>query len=123
MVIGSGRGDMISCFLGEDLGEVGIFRQERDFRLCLFCGNGKFYCRCELGNKWGVWEEAFAIATEDPVDLAVVQGMLEILVLRVVIKVIIESRVIDGVYVDMAMGSGKGFSKEGVMLLGICGVG
>ena len=114
---------MVGCFLGEDLGKAGIFRQERDFRLCLFCGDGEFHCHCELGNKWGVWEEAFAIATEDPVDLAVVQGMLEILVLHVMIKVIIELRVIDSVYVDMAMDSGKGFSKEGVVPLDISGVG
>ena len=30
--------------------------------------------------------------------------------------------VIDGVYVDMAMGAGKGFPEEGIVLLDICGM-
>ena len=49
--------------------------------------------------------------------------MLEVLVLHVVVKVIIEVGVIDSIYINMAMGSGKGFSEEGVVPLGISGVG
>ena len=65
----------------------------------------------------------FAIASEDPIDEVIVQGVLEVLVLCVVVKVIIEAGIIDGVYVDMAMGLGKGFSKEGVISLGVSSMG
>ena len=95
MVIGSGRGDVVSCFFSEDLSEVGIFRWERDFEFRPFCGDGKFHCHSELGNEWGVWEEAFAVAAENPVDLAIVQGVLEVLVLRVVVEIAIEVGVVD----------------------------
>ena len=72
MVIGPGRGDKVSSFFREDLGKVGVFRQERDFRFCIFCGDSEFHCHSELGNEQGVQEEALAIASEDPVDLAIV---------------------------------------------------
>ena len=48
----------------------------------------------------------FAVSTENPVDLAIVQGVLEVLVLGVMVKVIIELGIVDGVYIDMVMGSG-----------------
>ena len=118
MVIGSGEGYMVGCFLGEDLGEVGIFRRERDFGFRLFGGNGELRCHSEFGDEWGGWEEAFAIAAKDSVDLAIVQRMLEILVLHIMVEV-----VIDGVYVDMVAGARKGFSKERVVSLGISGMG
>ena len=120
MVIGSGRGDVVSCFFGEDLGEVSVFGWERDFGFRFLGGDGEFYFHCEFGNEQGVREEAYTIATEDPVDLVIVQEVLEVLALHVVVKIVIKSRVIDSIYVDMAMGLGKGFSKEGVMPLGIC---
>ena len=123
MVVGSGRRDMVGCFFGEDLSEVGIFRRERDFRFCLFGGDGEFHCCSKLSNKQGVQEETFAIALENSVDLAIVQRVLEVLVLHIMVKVIIEARVIDSVYVDVAMGSGKGFLEKGIMSLDICSVG
>ena len=55
--------------------------------------------------------------------MAIIQGVLEVLVLRVVVQIIIEMGVVDSVYVDMAMGAGKRFPKERVMPLGIGGVG
>ena len=116
-------GNMVSCFLREDLGEVGIFQQEGDFRFCLLSGNNKFHCCCEFCNEWRVWKEPFAIALKDPVDLLIVQGMLEVLLLCVVIKVVVEMRVVDSVYVHMSMGLWKGLSEEGVMPLGISGMG
>ena len=61
----------------------------------------------------------FAIATEDSVDLVIIQRMLEVLVFCVMVKVVIEWRVIDSVHVDMMVGSRKGFPKEGVMLLDV----
>ena len=64
-----------------------------------------------------------AIASEDPVDLVIVQRMLEVLVLRVMVQVVIETRVVDSVYVDMSVGSGKRFSEKGVVPLGIGGMG
>ena len=76
---------MVSCFFGEDLGKVGIFQQERDFGFCFLSGDGKFGCCCELGNKRGVWEKSFAVAWKDSVDLAIVQGVLEVLVLCVMV--------------------------------------
>ena len=85
MIIGSGRGDMVGCFLREDLGEVGIFQWEGDLGFRLFSGDGKLSCRCKFDDKWGVREEAFAITSKDPVDLAIVQGVLEVLVLHVMI--------------------------------------
>ena len=45
------------------------------------------------------------------------------MVLRVVVKVIIEMGVVDGVYVYVSVGAGKRFSKERVMLLGVGGMG
>ena len=65
----------------------------------------------------------FAIASEDPIDLAIVQGVLEVLTLRVVVKVVVEMGVIGGIYVDMAVGLGKWFLKERVVLLSIGSVG
>ena len=61
----------------------------------------------------------FAISWEDLVDLSIVQRVLEILILYVIVEVVIELRVIDGVYINMVMDSGKRFFKEGVMLLGV----
>ena len=49
--------------------------------------------------------------------------MLKVLVLCVMVKVIVEAGIVDGVYVDMLVGVGEGFSKEGVMLLGISSMG
>ena len=65
----------------------------------------------------------FAISLQNPIDEAIVQGVLEVLVLCVVVKVFIESRVIDSVYVDVLMSLREGFSKEGVMSLSISSVG
>ena len=48
----------------------------------------------------------------------IVQGVLEVLVLYVVVQIVIESRVINDVYVDMLMNLRKRFS-EGVMSLGV----
>ena len=123
MVIGSGRGDVVGCFLGEYLSKVSIFRRERDFGFRFLSGDSEFCCRSELGNERRVREEAFAVSAEDPVNLVVVQGVLEVLILRIMVKVVIEVGVIDSVYVDMAVGARKGFSKERVVPLGISGVG
>ena len=49
--------------------------------------------------------------------------MLEVLILSVVVEVVIETRVIDSVYVDVAMGVEEGFSEERVVPLGVGGVG
>ena len=114
---------MVGCFFREDLGVVSIFQRERDLGFRLFCGDSEFRCCGKLGNEWEIREEAFAITTENPVDLAIVQGMLEVLILRVMVEVVIEVGIIDSVYVDMTMGSGKGFSEKGVVPLGIGGVG
>ena len=65
----------------------------------------------------------FAITVEDPVDLVIVQRVLEVLILHVMVKVVIEVGIIDSIYVDMAVGSGKWFPEEGVMPLGVGGVG
>ena len=123
MVVGSGRGNVVSSFFREDLSEVGVFRRERDFGFCLFSGDSKFRCHSKLGDERGVWKEAFAIASEDPVDLAIVQRVLEVLILRVVVQVVVETRVVDGVYVYVAVGAGKGFSEERVVSLSVGGVG
>ena len=61
----------------------------------------------------------FAITVEDSIDLVIIQRMLEVLVLCVMVKVVVELRVIDSVHVDMMVGSGKRFPKEGVMLLNV----
>ena len=55
--------------------------------------------------------------------MAIVQGVLEVLVLRVMVEVVIETGIVDSIYVDMAVGAGKGSSEERVMPLGISGVG
>ena len=59
---------------------------------------------------------------EDSVDLSIVQEVLEVLVLRVVVEVVIESGVVDGVYIDVAMGMEEGFPEERIMSLGIGGM-
>ena len=73
MVVWSGQGNVVSCFFGEDLSEIVIFQQERDFGFHLFSGDGEFGCHCEFSNKRGIWEEVFAIALEDSIDLAIIQ--------------------------------------------------
>ena len=73
MVVGLGRGDVVGRFFREDLGEVGVFRRERNFGLRFLSGDSEFCRRGELCDERGVWEKAFAIASEDSVDLAIVQ--------------------------------------------------
>ena len=114
---------MVSCFLRENLCEVSVFWQEGDFGFCLFSGDGKFHYHSELGNKQRVGEELFTITTKDPVDLAIVQGVLKVLILCVMVKVVIESRVIDGVYIDVFVGTRRGLLEEGVVLLCINSMG
>ena len=114
---------MVGGFLGEDLSKVRVLQQEGDFGFHLFCGNGEFSCHCEFGNEQGVQEESFAVISKDSLDLVIVEGVLEILVLHVMVEVVIELRVIDGVYVYMSVGTGKRFSEKGIMPLGICGMG
>ena len=67
------------------MSEVGIFQQERDFRFHLLSGDGKFSHCHEFGDKQGVQEESFAIATKNPVDLVIVQGVLEVLIFCVMV--------------------------------------
>ena len=55
--------------------------------------------------------------------MAIVQGVLEVLVLRVVVEIAIEVGVVDGIYIHMSVGARKGFSKERVMPLGVSGMG
>ena len=62
------------------------------------------------------------IALEDSVDKAVVQGVLEILVLYVMVKVVIETGIVDSVYVDMSMSLREGLSEEKVMPLSVHGM-
>ena len=52
----------------------------------------------------------------------IVQGVLEVLILCVMVEVVVQTGVVDIVYIDMLVGAGKGFS-EGVMSLGISSVG
>ena len=112
MIIWLGRENVVGRFFREDLSKVGIFQWEGDFGFRFFCSNGEFYCYSEFGNERGVWEEMFAIISEDSVDLVIIQGVLEVLVLHVVIQVVIELRIIDGVYVDVSVGMRKGFQKK-----------
>ena len=90
MVIGSGQGNVVSCFFREDLGKVGVLRQERDFGLHFFSSYGKLRCCSEFGDKRGVWKEMFAIILEDSVNLAIVQGVLEVLILCIVVEVVVK---------------------------------
>ena len=39
------------------------------------------------------------------------------------VEIIVETRVVDGVYVDMSVDVGKGLSEERVVPLGISGIG
>ena len=59
---------------------------------------------------------------KDPIDLAIVQRVLEVLILHIMVKVVIEVGVIDGVYVDMVMDMGPGFLEERVVPLDISSV-
>ena len=115
---------MVSSFLGGYLSKVCILRWKRDLWFRLFSGDGEFSHYSELGNEWGIQEETFAITSENSVDLAIVQEVLEVLVLCIMVlcimvKVVIESGVIDGVYIDMSVGVGKGFLEEGIMSLDV----
>ena len=101
------------------MGEVSIFPWERNFGFHLFSGDGKFCYCCEFGDEQRVWEEAFTITLEDPVALSVIQGVLEVLFFHVMVEVVIETGVIDSVYIDMTMGSRKGFLEEGVVSFGV----
>ena len=65
----------------------------------------------------------FAITTENPVDLVIVQGVLEVLILHVMIKVVIEAGIVDSVYINVAVGSGEWFPEEGIMSLHVSGIG
>ena len=53
----------------------------------------------------------------------IVQGVLEVLILHVMVKVVIEAGIIDSVYIDMLVGLGKWLPEKGVVLLGISGMG
>ena len=54
MIIWLGRGDMVSCFFREDLGEVGVFQWERDLGFHLFGSDSEFHCHSEFDNEQGV---------------------------------------------------------------------
>ena len=105
------------------MSEVGVFRREGDFGFRLFSGDSEFCHHCEFGNEQRVWKESFAVTSKDSIDLVIVQGVLEVLVLHVMVKVIIEVGVVDSVYVDMAVGLGKWFPEEGIVPLSVSGVG
>ena len=122
MIMRMGRGNMVSYFFGEDLSIVSILGWERDLGFHLFSGNGKLCCHSEFGNGISIWEELFAITSNDLVD-EVVQRMLEVLVLHVMVQVVVKLGVIDSVYIDVSVGSGKGFLEERVMSLSISGMG
>ena len=53
----------------------------------------------------------------------IIQGVLEVLVLRVVVEVVIKVRVVDSVHIYMLVSMGKGFPEERIMPLGVGGVG
>ena len=65
----------------------------------------------------------FTITSNDLVNEVVVQRMLEVLVLHVMVQVVVKLRVIDSVYIDVSVGSGKGLLEERVMSLGISSIG
>ena len=85
MVVWMRWGNMVHYFFREDLGEVGIFQQEGDFGFHLLSGDSEFCCCGKFDNKQRVQEESFVIVSEDPVDLMIVQGVLEVLVLCVMV--------------------------------------
>ena len=53
----------------------------------------------------------------------VTQGGLNVLVFSVIVQVIVESRVVDCIYVYVFMGAGKGSLEEGVMVLSVGSMG
>ena len=59
---------------------------------------------------------------KDSVNLVIVQGVLEVLVLCIMVKVVIESRVIDGIYINVVIGLEKGFPEEEIVSLDVCSV-
>ena len=105
------------------MSEVGVFQWEGDFGFCLFSGDSEFCHHCEFGNEQRVWKESFAVTSKDSIDLVIVQGVLEVLVLHVVVEVVIELGVVDSVYVDMVVGMEKGFPEKGIMSLGVYSMG
>ena len=114
---------MVGCFFREDLSIVNIFWLERDLGFCFFCGDSEFGHCSELSDGGGVQEEAFAIASKDSVNESIVQGVLEVLILHIMVKVVIEVRVIDGVYVNILVSPGEGFVKERVISLSVSSMG
>ena len=62
-----------------------VYSDRRDFGFCLLRGNSKFGHYCEFSDEEGVLKETFAIALKDSVDLAIVQRVLEVLVLCVMV--------------------------------------
>ena len=60
---------------------------------------------------------------EDSVDLVIIQRVLEVLVLHVMVKVVVEMGIVDSIYVDVSVGARKGLLKEGVMPLGVSSMG
>ena len=72
MIVRARRGNIVGGFLREDLGKVHVLHWERDLWLCLFSGNGELSCHGKFCNKGGVGEEAFAIASENLIDLVIV---------------------------------------------------
>ena len=60
---------------------------------------------------------------ENSIDLAIVQGVLEVLLLHIMVKVVVETGIIDSVYINVAVGSGKWFGKERIVPFGVGCVG
>ena len=65
----------------------------------------------------------FAITPKNSVNEVIVQRMLEVLFLHVMVYIVIEVGVVDGVYVDVLVGSREGSPEEGVVLLSVYGMG
>ena len=60
---------------------------------------------------------------KNPVDLVIVQRVLEVLILCVMVEVVIEVGIVNSVYVDTAIGPGKWFPEKGIMPLSVRSMG
>ena len=67
-------------------------------------------------------EKVFIVILKDPVDEAIVQRVLEVLILCIMIQIVVKMRVIDSIYVDMLVIMGKRFLKGRVMPLYISSI-
>ena len=117
MVIGSGRGDVVSSLLGEYGGELRVFGGKDGLWLCCFGGSSEFCGGGEAGDDGGTHGDKAGTASDDSVEGSVFSCSVDVCGFFLPLIIFEESRICDSVYVYVARGTSWGFKERVVSLI------